>query len=546
MPVKPIFDSSINCMISEGIPFKNTGYFSKLITDYLDQLPELAPFYNRFSEIESFQAQIEEKAAAFDSESRIILHEVLAGQYQDSETSEATKLNIESLLDAKTFTVATGHQLNLNTGPLYFHYKILTTVKLCRELAAHYPDCHFVPVYWMATEDHDFEEINHFSFKGKKIRWNRKASGAVGRLSTEGLTDLFTTWIKELGPGTRSDALKVLFENAYLKHENLSQATRYLVNELFGKFGLVILDADDSKLKRRFLPYLKQDVFHQLGYKEVSNTIAKLHKINPGYTAQVNPREINLFYLEHEFRSRLVKDSERYRVLDAPHSFSAEELENLMEEHPERFSPNVISRPLYQEVILPNLCYVGGAGEIAYWLELKSYFEASKIPFPILFLRNSVLLISEKQQVKAKKMGIRSAELFLNQNTLINRKIREISNVEINFDAQRKTLVNQFKRLYGIASETDASFLGAVRAQEKKQLKGLDHLEKRLLSAQKKKLKDQVGRLVALHSELFPGGGLQERTQNFSEFYLELGPEWTSELLECFNPLALEFSLIRY
>lgn len=533
-------------MVSEGIPFKNTGYFSKLISDYLDQDPGLESFYGRFSEIESFGAQIQEKTAAFTPESRKILHRVIAEQYRHIETTEPTESNIESLLNHKTFTVVTGHQLNLFTGPLYFHYKILTTIKLCNELAEQFPGYNFVPVYWMATEDHDFEEINHFSFKGKKFRWNREAKGAVGRLSTEGLADLFQALGKDLVAGRRADDLRELFEKAYLKHENLAQATRFLVNALFGKFGLVILDADDSNLKRLFLPHLKQDVFDQLGYKEVINTIAKLQEIDPGYSAQVNPREINLFYLDHDFRSRLVADSAGYRVLDSQLSFSAKELENLMDAHPEKFSPNVITRPLYQEVILPNLCYVGGAGEIAYWLELKSYFEASGIPFPILLLRNSALLISEKQHDKAKRLGLRDEELFLNQNRLVNKKIREISNVEINFDAQRKTLLNQFKLLYGIASETDASFLGAVKAQEKKQLKGLENLEKRLLTAQKKKLKDHVDRLVALHSELFPGGGLQERSQNFAEFYLELGPDWTSGLLECFDPLALEFSLIRY
>jgi len=533
-------------MQAEGIPYRDTGYFSPLITDYLAQEPALEPFYHRFPEIHAFGAQIREKLAGYPAEHRPVVCRVLDEQYGGLEVSEATRRNLDALRQPDSFTVVTGHQLNLFTGPLYFHYKILTAIQLCRDLQAAYPDYHFVPVYWMATEDHDFEEINHFNFRGKEFRWNRESGGAVGRMKTEGLVSLYESFARDLGSGKSADTLRDLFRKAYLEHPNLASATRYLVNRLFGKEGLVIIDGDDARLKTLFLPQMKQDAFEHRAFGLVSEAAARLQALGEGYSAQVTPREINLFYLKEGLRSRLVAESGTYGVLDTDLRFSREALDAEMDRHPERFSPNVITRPLYQEVLLPNLCYIGGGGELAYWLELKSYFEAAGTPFPVLLLRNSALLISEKQRRKAARLGVGLSELFLEQNRLINKKVREISNIDIDLGPQREQLQKQFKHLYTLAAETDPSFLGAVKAQEVKQLRGLDRLEKRLLKAQKRKLKDQVSRLVALQSQLFPGGSLQERNRNFAEFYLETAPEWSSGLMECFNPLGSEFSVITY
>lgn len=533
-------------MQAEGIPFRDTGYFSPLITDYLSQEPALEPFYHRFPEIHAFGAQIREKQASYLAEHRPVLCRVLEEQYAGLELSEATRRHLDALRQPNTFTVVTGHQLNLFTGPLYFHYKILSTLKLCRQLQDAYPGYHFVPVYWMATEDHDFEEINHFNFLGKEIRWNRPAAGAVGRLDTAGLASLYETFAKDLGAGKPADRLRELFRKAYLEQPTLAAATRYLANRLFGADGLVILDADDARLKTLFLPQMMQDAFENKAHKLVTESIDKLQAANPGYGAQVTPREINLFYLKEGLRSRLVHEAESFRVLDTDLRFTRGELEAEMQRHPERFSPNVITRPLYQEVLLPNLCYIGGGGELAYWLELRAYFDAVGTPFPVLLLRNSALLISEKQRRKAARLGLTLPELFLPQNSLIDKKVRELSKIAIDFTPQRELLKKQFKDLYGLAAETDPSFLGAVKAQEVKQLKGLDRLEKRLLKAQKRKLKDQLGRLVALQSKLFPGGGLQERSRNFAEFYLETTTDWNAGLLAGFDPLAHEFSVITY
>ncbi|GLU45538.1 bacillithiol biosynthesis cysteine-adding enzyme BshC [Allomuricauda sp. NBRC 101325] len=530
----------------ECIPFKETGYFSKLICDYLDQTEALQPFYNRFPVLENFEEQIKEKQANFPKEHRKVLVNSLTKQYEGFEVSESTQAHIGALANENTFTVVTGHQLNLFTGPLYFLYKIVTTINLAKELQEKYPKQHFVPIYWMATEDHDFDEINYFNLHGKKVKWNRKAYGAVGHLSTEGLDEVFDIFAAELGNLGISNRLKELFKKAYLEHSDLASATRYLANALFADQGLVIVDGDDAALKKLLVPFAEIDIFEHTPFQTVSKSIEGLTQASSDYTIQVNPREINYFYLKDGLRERIIEKHGKYHVVNTHLDFSKQELLEELQKFPERFSPNVVARPLYQEVILPNLCYIGGGGELAYWLELKAYFEELGVTFPMLMLRNSALLITKKQAEKVKKMDLELRHLFMKQHSLINKKIRDISNIDIDFTPQKKLLEEQFQHMYELAEQTDESFLGAVKAQEIKQKKGLDALEKRLLTAQKRKLKDHVIRLTELQNELFPNRSLQERQLNFSEMYLEMGEDLIPALLEHLHPFEAEFVVLTH
>lgn len=527
-------------MPTDCISYQNSGYFTALITDYLDQKPQLQPLYNRFPTLENFEGQLLEKQGNFNLADRLTLVSVLKKQYIGLSPSDLTRNNIEALGSSNTFTVTTGHQLNLFTGPLYFLYKIITAINLSKELKSKYPKYHFVPVYWMATEDHDFEEINYFCFKGRKFRWNVASSGPVGRLPTEGLAAFYELFALELGSSINAKKLKTLFEQAYLEHENLADATRFIANALFGTSGLVILDADNPELKRAFVPYAKQELTQQISHKRVLETTEKLQD----YFIQVNPRKINLFYLETGLRERIVFEDGIYKVNKTSLQFSEAEILLELERYPEKFSPNVILRPLYQEVILPNLAYIGGGGEIAYWLELKSYFDAVKVPFPMLLLRNSALLVTQKQADKADKLGLTWTNLFAKQATLTVDKAKMMSEFPIDLSAQKKALHEQFAYLEMIANQTDKSFTGAVKAQEAKQIKGLEHLEKRLLKAQKRKYAQELERITDLQNELFPHKNLQERQANFSEFYIENGPDLISKLLVELKPLENKFAVL--
>ncbi|MGL4584417.1 MAG: bacillithiol biosynthesis protein BshC, partial [Flavobacterium sp.] len=215
-----------------------------------------------------------------------------------------------------------------------------------------------------------------------------------------------------------------------------------------------------------------------------------------------------------------------------------------LEVHPENFSPNVIMRPLYQEVILPNLCYTGGGGELAYWLELKKVFDLHKVTFPVLLLRNSVLLATTKQVEKMDKLDLTWKDIFTKQGQLINAKTKKYSSIQFDFNAQRALLEEQFKTLETIATQTDKSFIGAVNAQKVKQIKGLENLEKRLQKAEKRNHSEKLERIVLLQNELFPNNSLQERIVNFSVYYKEFGDEMITALFKQLEPLSHEFDIV--
>jgi len=523
------------------IKFQDTGYFSKMMCDYLDQRDTVQEFYGNYPDIQGFEKQIKEKSRSFTSENREVLYTCLREQSKNLNLSPLSEKYLRQLKDPKTFTVTTGHQLNLFTGPLYFLYKIVSAINLAEDLRKAFPGNHFVPVYWMATEDHDFEEICFFNVKGKKIKWNKEVQGAVGRVKTSGLIAVYEEFEKMLDSSENSDRLKELFTRSYLEHDTLTEATRYLANELFKDYGLLIIDGDDPGLKSLLIPYLKDELKARNSFKEVSKTNELLEK---DYAIQVNPREINLFYLDEGIRERIVFEDGLYKVNETDLVFTEVEFMNLLDRSPEKFSPNVLIRPLYQEVILPNLCYIGGGGELAYWMQLKSFFKSVAVPFPILLLRNSVLIISAKQRRKMKALDIGEKEIFLEQHTLVEKKVKHVSNLEIDFSEQREQLQNMFNQLKELSDKTDRSFTGAVLAQEKKQLNGMDKLEKRLLRAQKRKFEELVNRITEIQNVLFPNQSLQERQANFSEFYEEYGASLVPILVQVLKPLRLEFDII--
>lgn len=528
-------------MHRHDLSFAHTGFCPKLILDYLNQKPSVRWLYDQFPNTKGFEQQMQVKQTSFPNASRSVLVKCLQRQYEGISMSNLTAHNLDALSRENVFTVTTGHQLNLFTGPVYFLYKIVSTINLAKALKAAFPAKDFVPVYWMASEDHDFEEINHFFFKNTKISWDIESGGAVGKLSTEGLEAVWERFAKILGDSFNVPDLKHLFYEAYLKHKTLAAATRCLVNALFGAYGLVIVDGDDSELKGVFSPYMERELTAKKTFDSLSKTNAVLKK---EYPLQVNPREINLFYCSDHLRERIVCQGGQYHINNTDRSFTKAEILAELKAHPERFSPNVVMRSLYQEVVLPNLCFVGGASELSYWLQLKGCFDEESVPYPILVLRNSVLFISSKQKSKRERLGISVADLFLPQDALLRKKTRELSPLPLDFSKQKEELKSLFNSLKPLVQQTDASFKGALDAQEQKQLKGMKNLEKRLLKAEKKRLSDTLRRIQELQAALFPNEGLQERNINFSELYLTHGKDLIPFLMRTLDPLKPAFSVL--
>ena len=363
-------------MKSSRILFTETGQFSGLFLDYIKQEKKLDPFYKYSPSVDSFSQAI--KDISSQKFNRKLLVEVITEQYSKAGCQLPTA-NCQLLLEQNTFTVCTGHQLCLFTGPLYFLYKIISTINLAEELKKKYPENNFVPLFWLASEDHDFEEVNHINLLGQKVTWLKKQGGALGKYSMKGINVALEDLKTIIGNSGNAADVMELFSKAYLEHQNYADATRYLVNELFWKYGLVILDADDKRLKNEFKEIIRDDIFNHTSSTVVSETIAQLKKAE--YDVQVIPKDINFFILSKNYRARIDANAVKE---------SRDAWEKKLEEEIERFSPNVVMRPLYQQKILPNLAYVGGPAEIAYWLELKALFDHYKILFPVLIPRNFV------------------------------------------------------------------------------------------------------------------------------------------------------------
>lgn len=515
----------------EKIPLQNTGV-SELIRDFLDEKPELREFYTAKVSPENLLKQAKIKLNKYKNREAIV--EVLSKQNQNPTTAQ--KKSLESLKDSNSVTITTGHQLNLATGPLYFIYKILHTVKMCNEMNDKQSEIKFIPIYWMATEDHDFEEINHFNIYDRTFRWEEKNGGFVGDIKTEKLQSVFSEFFKELEKNTFSEKLKAIIEKAYNK-DNLAIATRELVQQILGETGVLILDANELSLKEIMKPFFKKELKSQISSQMVARANKKLEK----YGIQAFAREINLFLLEKGNRERIAFDSKKYFLANSFREFTEQEIEKELDENPEKFSPNVILRPLYQEVVLPNVCYVGGAGEIAYWLQLKNNFEYFGVDFPLLMVRNSLLIMTKNQLEKAKKFNILLDNLFNPIHELKKEWIRQQSDLFLQLEKLKKELENQFYKVAEIADKTHSSFKQMLLAQSKRQANGFEKMEKRLQKAERKRLKEKIARLDELHSFMFPNGTWQERKINFSYFYQKHGDLFFKEVYDSITPFESNF-----
>ncbi len=525
-----------------SISFKSTGYFSSIINDYLVQDEVLKPFYSEYPNIENFKKIIEEKLQ--QSINRLVLVDDLKVQYVEASIKKAPEVfnNIELLADRNTFTITTGHQLCLYTGPLYFIYKIVSVINLCKQLKAAYPNYNFVPIYWMASEDHDFAEVNHFNFKGKKIQWNTKQIGAVGRFNLSGLEGVFDEFSGLLGDYNENTTfLRQLFQKSYLQQDTLAKATRVLVHELFQSEGLVIVDGDRRALKKSMIPAFKEELTNSASSTLIEKTNVALGK---HYKIQVNPREINLFYLDDDLRARIISNENGYVVNETDLQFSKDEMIQLLESKPEKFSPNVVLRPLYQETILPNLAYIGGGGELAYWFQLKSVFEHFDVPFPGLLLRNSAAVLDNHQTKLFQQLEIDLEQLFMPEVDLIKILVKEGSSIDFELSEERAEITASYEKLKAKAAAIDVTLVPHFEARLAKHLNDLEASGKKLMRAEKRNNKELINKIAELKKSLFPNSGLQERTDNFSSIYYNYGSQFMNPLFENFSLPTDQFSVL--
>lgn len=520
-----------------NIPITSTGLIPAITKDYLEQKNVLKSFYKYAPNIDSFGEAIKNKH--FSIENRNVLVEALLNQYKnagiDLVNNEATYLNTLSLKNTNAFTVTTGHQLALFTGPLYFIYKIATVINLAKQLKEKYPQQNFVPVFWMASEDHDFEEISSIYLFGKEIKWQKETHlKPVGQIDNVGIEALIEQLIPILGEKDKAQKWINLLQESFLSNNNFSIGTQKLVHELFKNQGLVIIDADNKALKTLLKPVMQNDIFEQKSFEAIQSTNKALSQ---NYKLQINGREVNFFYLHPELGRRLIKlEGNHFKLNDTVVIFTAEELKIELENYPERFSPNVVLRPVYQELILPNLAYIGGPAEVAYWLQLQQVFEAHQVLFPVVMQRNSFLLLGKLTKDKIEKMGLTISDMFLNDANLTDKYLQKHSATNFMDNAnQIEVLLQQmFDEVKNIDTISGKELL-QFKLDSKKVLMANFKTYKKV---REQKQEDNILKMLKLKERIFPNGTFQERLENVMMHDINLFDDLIEKVLQNANAFS--------
>ncbi|MFT5979955.1 MAG: bacillithiol biosynthesis cysteine-adding enzyme BshC [Flavobacteriales bacterium] len=498
------------------IPYIESKSSSDVFKRLLTQDSSLKPFINHYPTLQGIRTYAEERP--FEAEKRSVLVASLTHQNKGLASPESMS-NIAKLGLGNTYSVTTGHQLGIFSGPAFFIYKIAHTIGLSKAMNEQIPGKTFVPVYWMASEDHDLAEINHFSAFKESFHWEAKEQGAVGRMSTDALSDVLEEWAKVMR-WDETNTRYLLFKE-YTEQRNLSEATRFLVNELFGDEGVIVLDADDQKLKQMFTSCMTKEVTQGIG-KTATEGMSSLLKAN-GLIEQISARDINLFYLADNARLRLTHEQGMITAVGTNLEWTIEALLLELSAYPERFSPNVVLRPVYQEVILPNLIYVGGPGELAYWLQLKGVFDQFEVPYPVLMPRNGATILAGHQVKKLTKLNVELVDLQTREEDLIAMWVQKNASVSTSLDDAKNQTKALFDEVLLKLQLVDPTLRGKGEGVLAKQMKELERLEKAMDRALKVKNDTSINQLIQLKATLFPNGNPQEREQNF--FALESAVE---------------------
>lgn len=530
----------MNCT-STRLPYRQTVAFSKIALDYIDQRAALRPFYVHLPTLQGIQKAIEARKQF--ATNREVLVQELKKQYDGIETSDKVNTNIEALLSADTFTVTTAHQNNIFTGPLYFIYKIVHAIKLADQLKESFPQQNFIPVFYIGSEDADLDELNNVNVGGEKLVWNTRQTGAVGRMKVDKeLVKLIDLMEGQLSVLPNGDEIVGLLKTYYIVGVTIQDATFQFVNNLFAEYGLIVLLPDNASLKKQMIAVFEDDLLHQTASGIVEKTAEGLNAA--GYKVQANPREINLFYLKGDKRERIEKAGSEWKVVGGQQQFTKDTLLKELEQHPERFSPNVILRGLYQETILPNIAFIGGGGETAYWLQLKDLFAHYQIPFPVLVLRNSFLVVEKKWQEKINHLGFMVEDFFLSEQDLLNKLVLKKSKNETNLNGSLSELEKLYTAFKKQAAVVDSTLEKHVDSLKEKAVYRLQELEKKMLRAERRKYTDQQRQIHTIKEQLFPGNGLQERKENLSYYYAKWGRGFIQQLYNHSLGLEQEFVLM--
>jgi len=528
--------------ILKHISFRSTQVFSKLINDYLEGKGTALNFVQYAPNLEGYRAAIDGRKK--HPINRTLLFDVLTKQYANLKQEKAVNDHIVLLKKETTFVITTAHQPNLFTGPLYFFYKIIHAIQLASSLKETFPEYDFVPVYYMGSEDADIDEVGAFNLDQTKCQWETKQTGAIGRMQVD---DALLKLVQQLENywtifPQGQKALEILKE-AYQKGKTISEATLSFVHAFFGSKGLLVLEPDNAALKAAFIPVMEKELRTAFSHEAIQPTIATLSK---DYHVQSEGRNINLFYLKDNIRARIEKQGEQFKVVDTDIQFTASEIISELHQYPERFSPNVILRGVYQETILPGVVFVGGGGELAYWMELKNVFHQVGVHYPLLQLRNSFLLIRQKQAEQWAAMQFEEQDFFKPMLDLEIAYVKKHASQVLDLQGQINHLTTLYDNIKNEVVKVDTT-LGVHTQNLAQQAKAkLLALEKKMVRAERRKQSVAIQRIHRIKKELFPQDNLQEREEHFSKWVGQYDLTWIDTIMQHSKGLETKFSIIKF
>lgn len=512
-------------MYQNEFSFQEFGFGSRIIQDLVAEKEVIKPFIYDFFSLDALAKQARRRN--LDHARREVLVERLNAQNSGVGVTALTRSNIEALSNPKTVTITTGHQLNLMAGPLYTIYKIAQVISLAQAMNRRDDEYQYVPVFWMATEDHDFEEINHIHLFGSQLTWEKEGqeNRIVGAVETRHISS-FLDQIHEKYQDPEALAKLKELTVFYEQEKDLAQATRQIINALFGSYGLVIIDGNDRELKKAFAPIAQKEVSEAFVYQQVSTYNAQLDKA--GYHNQVFVRNCNLFYIDsNSTRQRIAKEADAFFIGDK--EISAEVLHEKINESPASFSPNALLRPVYQELILPNVAYIGGGGEIAYWLQIKGVFDAINLPFPLLRVRDSLILLKEKEIEELAQLALNIPELKKDLQDIIKEIALQNKVVEL---VDEMAALNQIKeKVLQKGDDIDKGLNGLIEAEFAKMSSSFERIESRLIKSEKAKYDQKAKKIAKMQAKIYPNGGFQERYENFLPYFLT-NPAFISKIVD--------------
>ena len=465
----------------------------------------------------------------FSVEQRKTLHQVLLRQHHGIAQVEQ-QVNIDRLLNQNAFVVTTGQQIHLGLGPMYVVYKIISTIVLCNQLETQFPDKHFVPMFWMATEDHDFSEVNHVDIFKERYTWNRDSEGGVGELVTNDLHDMFE-WLAQKFQ-RNSDALLRIdqLRKIYLSpNQTLAKATAQWVSDLFGAFGLLIIDPNETALKQVAKGLFEQDLFEDSLFEAFKDQAGIMRE--KGIEPPALARECNVFWMG-EKRQRIVKTPQGFETVDGELKWSAVDMKAVLNSDAiAHLSANVLLRPLYQQAILPCVAYVAGPTEYIYWLQTAKAFEVGGRIVPALIHRKGGVVLNASQGKKLDKLDLSPDDLFLDESSLKDALLRKTTG-ENDLVMHAQAIEQSMSAYLRVLYEWKSVELPEAKKQADAFLKAQKKVVNAAVNQHLEKLFEEPGwngiRTVLL--DAFNVKSPQERKLFFIQSYLDDGAEWLQVL----------------